>query len=96
MTTLRNGGGDEAAIGTHPQVGRSGARQLHAVAPPNPSSGWCGVPPFNYGAAAGAPGSCLGDVATAAGAAQPVCSPTDVSFSVPYLHFHQVRREQRS
>jgi hypothetical protein len=72
------------------------SRALKAVAPPNPSSTWCGGPPaFNWGTTSGQPGSCLGDVATAAGAAQPVCTPTDVAFTMPYLHFHQARSAGR-
>ena len=68
-------------------------RKLAAVAAPQPTSGWCGPPPSNtFGTTLGAPGSCLGDVAVAAGAASPQCTATDVNFTIPDLHFHQVRR----
>ena len=94
--------GADAASGTHfsrehdDEVGSLGdqlapRRRLTAVAAPQPTSGWCGAPPSNtFGATLGAPGSCLGDVAVAAVAATPQCTATDVNFTIPDLHFHQV------
>ena len=67
-----------------------GSRTLSAVPQPQPSSGWCaGAPTSNYGTVSATPGSCLGDVAAAAGwASPPSCPSIDTSFTVPYLHFH--------
>ena len=71
-------------------------RRLSAVAAPQPTSGWCGAPPSNtFGTTLGAPGSCLGDVAIAAAVTPPQCTATDVNFTIPDLHFHQVRCRPR-
>ena len=69
-----------------------GARALRAVPAPSPSSGWCGAAPTQtFGTVPEAAGSCLGDVAIAAGSATPTCNASDAMFAIPSLHFHQAR-----